>query len=142
MVIVLKHMILLKQNRWPPEIYNNYMALLKRDYLLTTQYNFDLDISFLFLLFSFCSLTPADSCSLRTNRRKCDSQFFVDPFYCVELYCQTTLIKHWNWNARYFLYSVLDLRMYSEGKDCDFLSEIACYFFLVVFRFKSRYQLC
>ena len=45
MVIILKHMILLKQNRWPPEIYNNYIALLKRDYLLTVQNDYDLDIS-------------------------------------------------------------------------------------------------
>ena len=44
-VIILKHMILLKQNRWPPEIYDNYIALLKRDYLLTVQNNYDLDIS-------------------------------------------------------------------------------------------------
>ncbi|KAK8807541.1 hypothetical protein WA171_000496, partial [Blastocystis sp. BT1] len=42
-VVILKHMILLKQNRWPPEIYNNYRALLKRDYLLTVQNNYDLD---------------------------------------------------------------------------------------------------
>lgn len=44
--VVLKHMILLKQNRWPPEIYSNYTALLKRDYLLTVQHSYNLDISF------------------------------------------------------------------------------------------------
>ena len=43
-------MILLKQNRWPPEIYSNYTALLKRDYLLTVQQHYNLDISFLFKL--------------------------------------------------------------------------------------------
>ncbi|KAK8828644.1 hypothetical protein WA577_000127, partial [Blastocystis sp. JDR] len=42
-MVVLKHMILLKQNRWPPEIYNNYTALLKRDVLFTVQNNYDLD---------------------------------------------------------------------------------------------------
>ena len=46
-MVVLKHMILLKQNRWPPEIYNNYTAMLKRDVLFTVQNNYDLDISFL-----------------------------------------------------------------------------------------------
>ena len=44
-MVVLKHMILLKQNRWP--IYTNYTALLKRDVLFTVQNNYDLDISFL-----------------------------------------------------------------------------------------------
>ena len=48
-VVILKHMILLKQNRCPPEIYNNYTALLKRDYLLTVQHHYNLDISFLII---------------------------------------------------------------------------------------------
>ena len=44
--MVIKHIFLLKQNRWPPRIYNNYIALLKRDYLLTVQNNYNLDISY------------------------------------------------------------------------------------------------
>lgn len=56
-MVILKHMILLKQNRWPPEIYNNYRALLKRDVLLTVQNQYDLDISLLSLA-RFLHFTP------------------------------------------------------------------------------------
>lgn len=67
-MVVLKHMILLKQNRWPPEIYNNYTALLKRDVLFTVQNNYDLDISFLCCLpASFIPPHPRHS---RANRRE------------------------------------------------------------------------
>ena len=56
-MVILKHMILLKQNRWPPEIYNNYRALLKRDVLFTVQNRYDLDISY-FLVGWVLHFTP------------------------------------------------------------------------------------
>lgn len=67
-MVVLKHMILLKQNRWPPEIYNNYTALLKRDVLFTVQNNYDLDISF--LCWVPASFIPPHPRHPRANRRE------------------------------------------------------------------------
>lgn len=73
-MVVLKHMILLKQNRWPPEIYNNYTALLKRDVLFTVQNHYDLDISLSILSASFI---PPHSCYSRANWSEC---------YCLVLF--------------------------------------------------------